>query len=153
MEKKKIIYIIFICIIFVFGIFYVYFQYFYLKPNYNFSNNSYSYHKKEEKKEAINDKNDISVSEIKSYIQNISKEKFFKNPFISKSDIILKKHLQNMELPQLVAIIKTGKKICVILDDKIYHEGEKIGKFKIVKIAKDYVILKSKKKYFKLVAK
>ncbi len=149
---KKIIYTIGGIIIIALVIILIYQQYFYQKNFNYFPNNTYkNYNNKlnTTKKENIDE---ISLKKIKNYLNNLSKKSKFKNPFISKNDIILKKFLKRIELPKLIAIIKVQNKICAILDNKILKEGDKIGKFIIVKINKNYVILKDKKKYYKLMS-
>ncbi len=153
MENKKVLYLIGGGIIVILMMVLIYQQYFYEKNfNYTQTNNYETY--KNRKYNVINKekKDEISLKEVKNYIDNISKKSKYKNPFISKNDIILKKYLKRMELPKLIAIIKTQNKICAILDDKILKEGDKIGNFIIVKINKNYVILKDKKQYYKLVS-
>ncbi len=149
---KKIFYIIGSIVIIVLVIILIYQQYFYQKNFNYFPNKTYKNYNNKLNTTKKENKDEISLKEIKNYLDNLSKKSKFKNPFISKNDIILKKYLKRMELPKLIAIIKVQNKICAILDDKILKEGDKIGNFTIVKINKNYVILKGKKQYYKLMS-
>ncbi len=84
-----------------------------------------------------------------------SQDKFQRDPLfplVSPEGRILNV-FRNISLSEirLEAIIYSPRNPCVIINDNIYKQGDRIGEYEIVKINEDKVLLKKGKRSFELI--